>query len=145
MASVPSHEQEVVLSGSSHAAAPAPPAEAHQLDFWLGEWELTWEGGGRGRNRITRILDGQVIQEQFTEVATDPDDSKPLRGLSVSVYVPSLGAWRQTWVDNTGNYMEFLGGYADGKLTLSMDRIVDGRPTTYRMVFYNIAAQSLDW
>jgi hypothetical protein len=26
-----------------------------------------------------------------------------------------------------------------------MERAVNGRPTSYRMVFYNIAKQSLDW
>jgi hypothetical protein len=138
-----SPEQDV--GGVAHAAPPDLPAEAHQFDFWLGDWDLTWAGGGRGHNRITRILDGQVIQEQFTELATDPNDTKPLHGLSVSVYAPSLGVWRQTWVDSTGSYMDFLGGYADGKLTLSMERAVNGRPTRYRMVFYNIAAHTLDW
>jgi hypothetical protein len=145
MASVPPHGQEVVISNSSQSAPPDLPAEAHQFDFWLGDWDLVWEGGGRGHNRITRILDGQVIQEQFTGFATGSDDIKPLLGLSVSVYAPFLGAWRQTWVDSTGNYMDFLGGYDDGKLTLSMERTVTDRPTRYRMVFYNIAAHTLDW
>jgi hypothetical protein len=143
MSSEPLQEEDAI--GGAHAAPPDVAAEAHQFDFWLGDWDLTWEGGGRGRNRITRILDGRVIQEQFTGFATDPNDTKPLLGLSVSVYVPSLGAWRQTWVDSTGNYMEFVGGYGDGKLKLSMERTVNGRLTQYRMVFYNIAAHTLDW
>jgi hypothetical protein len=24
---------------------PALPKEARQFDFWIGEWDLTWEGG----------------------------------------------------------------------------------------------------
>jgi hypothetical protein len=133
--------------GSANTSLPDQPnvsAESQQFDFWLGDWDVTWAGGGRGRNRVTRILDGQVIQEEFTAFAASPN-TKPFLGLSVSVYVPAIAAWRQTWVDNTGNYMEFIGGFADGKLTLSMERTINGRPASYRMVFYNIAKQSLDW
>ena len=120
------------------------PGEAQQFDFWLGEWDLTWDGGGRGSNSISRILDGQVIQEQFTSFSTSADE-KPFRGLSLSVFVPELGRWRQTWVDSGGNYMDFLGSFDNGKMALSMERTVNGQPTTYRMVFYNVAERSLDW
>jgi hypothetical protein len=117
--------------------------QAHQFDFWLGEWDLTWEGG-RGSNSISRILDGQVIQEQFTSFPTSADD-EPFAGLSLSVFVPELGKWRQTWVDSSGNYMDFVGSFEHGRMTLSMERTVSGQPTTYRMVFYNLADRSLDW
>jgi len=37
--------------------------------FWIGEWALTWDNAdgtkGRGTNRIEKILDGKVIQENF--------------------------------------------------------------------------------
>jgi hypothetical protein len=42
--------------------------ENEQFDFWIGEWELTWAENGRGRNVITKILDGKVVQEQFTSL-----------------------------------------------------------------------------
>jgi hypothetical protein len=144
MSGAPLHSQDETTTDASVAGPPALPAEAHQFDFWLGDWDLTWEGGGRGRNRISRILDGQVIQEQFSGSTARLDD-RQLLGLSVSVYVPALGAWRQTWVDSSGNYLDFIGTYADGKLTLSMERAVNGRPAKYRMVFYNIATDTLDW
>lgn len=117
--------------------------EARQFDFWLGEWDVTWEGGA-GTNSVTRILDDAVIQERFTGFPASPGE-QPLLGLSLSVYDAGLGKWRQTWVDNTGAYMDFVGGYADGKLTLATERMVDGRPIISRMVFYNIAADALDW
>ncbi|HEV8190872.1 MAG TPA: hypothetical protein VGP82_05240 [Ktedonobacterales bacterium] len=119
------------------------PAEARQFDFWLGEWDLTWEGGS-GTNCITRIFDGQVIQERFAAHRDDPN-VPPLQGLSVSVFDSALGKWRQTWVDNNGSYMDFVGGFSDGKMALYMDRTMNGKASTYCMVFYNIAGNSLDW
>jgi hypothetical protein len=144
MSGAPLHTQDEATTDASAADPPELPAEAHQFDFWLGDWDLTWEDGGRGRNRISRILDGQVIHEQFSGFATRPD-VRPFLGVSVSVYVPAIGAWRQTWVDSSGNYLDFIGTYADGKLTLSMERVVNGRLAKYRMVFYNIASDTLDW
>lgn len=37
-----------------------------ELDFWLGEWDVTWEGG-HGTNRLSRILRDRVILEEFDE------------------------------------------------------------------------------
>jgi hypothetical protein len=36
-----------------------------QFDFWLGEWDCTWAEDGKGSNRVERILDGKIIQENF--------------------------------------------------------------------------------
>ena len=56
------------------AQAPPQPAcsqpEAHQFDFWVGTWDLTWPAGGgqpagKGVNTITRTFDGCVVQENF--------------------------------------------------------------------------------
>ena len=49
------------------------------LDFWLGDWQATWDGGS-GRNQVTREVGGQVIVERF-EAAGD----EPFSGISVSV------------------------------------------------------------
>ena len=85
--------------------------ELRQFDFWLGEWDLTWGESGRGINRITAVLDNRVIQEEF-----DGTPSTPLRGLSVSTYNAQMGKWQQTWVDNTGSYLDFVGEFVDGKM-----------------------------
>lgn len=31
---------------------PRSAPEARQFDFWIGEWELTWDKGGKGFNII---------------------------------------------------------------------------------------------
>jgi hypothetical protein len=120
--------------------SPCEQAEARQFDFWLGNWDLTWGEEGRGTNRISLILDGCVIQEEF-----DGTPSISLKGVSISTFNAALGKWQQTWVDNSGGYLDFTGGFVDGKMILSREAIVQEKPIKQRMVFYNIAENELDW
>lgn len=107
-----------------------------QFDFWLGEWNAIWEGGS-GINRVSLAFDGKVVQENFTA----PD----LIGMSVSVYDAERKLWCQTWVDNTGSYLDFTGTFENGKMTLSRDAIVKGAACKQRMVWYNIMPNEFDW
>ena len=112
-----------------------------QFNFWLGNWNLTWADSGVGTNRVSTILDNHVIQEEF-----DAHPSGTLRGLSVSVYVPQIGKWKQTWVDSDGSYLDFVGEFADGKMELRRSATAaDGRVISQRMVWYNIEPNELDW
>lgn len=117
--------------------------KAKQFDFWLGDWNLTWDENGRGRNIISKILDEKVIQEQFTSL---PDDATPpFVGLSLSVFDAQTGQWQQTWVDNQGGYLDFKGGMAGDKMILSRPAVIEGQPVQQRMVWHNIQADALDW
>ena len=116
------------------------PPEFHQLDFWLGDWEVSWEADGAGTNKVERILDGQVIQESF-----DAGPEMPFRGLSWSVFHKRTGGWRQTWVDTDGNYWNFEGEYRDGRMIFATDDVSDGRPVKLRMVFFDIQDDRLEW
>ena len=115
-----------------------PPEK--QFDFWLGEWDVSWGEGQGGINRVDKILDGKVIREQF-----DGNPAMPFRGMSLSVYDARAELWRQTWVDTEGNYWSFNGRFEDGRTTLSTEVEDDGKPALLRMVFFNIAADKLDW
>ncbi len=112
----------------------------NQFDFWLGEWELRWAEDRKGINTITKILDGRVIKESF-----DGRPSMNLVGQSYSVYVEPLGLWKQTWVDNEGSYLDFTGGFKDGRMTLSREAIRDGKKFLQRMVWHNIEKDRFDW
>ncbi len=109
----------------------------NQFDFWLGEWEVTWGEDGTGTNRVTRILDGRIIQENFS--------GGDLRGLSLSAYDPERKLWCQTWVDNNGTYLDFTGKFEDEKMILSREAVVKGEACKQRMVWYNIDTNLLDW
>jgi hypothetical protein len=117
--------------------------EGEQFDFWIGEWDITWAENGRGRNVITKILNGKVIQEQFTSLPAD--GSPDLVGMSVSVYNAQTAQWQQTWVDNQGSYLDFVGGLAGDKMILSRQTVVKGEPVLQRMVWADIEPDSLHW
>jgi hypothetical protein len=133
------------LAQSPPPAGCASP-ESRQLDFWVGEWDLTWPGpagkpGGTGTNRVEKTLGGCVIEEHFT--ADGPD---ALIGHSVSVYSAREKVWKQTWVDNHGAYLDFTGGFKEGGMILSRHATgPDGKPRLGRMVYFNIKPDSFDW
>jgi hypothetical protein len=121
-------------------ATPEPSPEASQFDFWLGEWDCTWGDGERGSNSVQAIMGGFVVLEQF-----NGEPAMPLHGMSVSVYTPALKQWRQTWVDDEGNYLDFAGEFQDGRMVLARTAVEEGEHVRQRMVWYNIVPDSLDW
>jgi len=108
-----------------------------QFNFWLGEWDCTWGENNKATNIVLHIMDGKIIQENFS--------APELKGMSVSVYDPERKLWCQTWVDNSGSYLDFTGGFNNGKMILSRDAIVRGEACKQRMVWYNIEADQFDW
>ncbi len=131
------------LPPAAAAQAPAPAGcdtpEARQLDFWVGDWELSYEGG-TSRNRITKTLGGCVILEQFTGAP-----GTKLDGTSVSTFDRASGLWRQVWVDNTGAWLDFTGGTDGGDRTFERELTKDGKRIRQRMVFREVKADSLKW
>lgn len=133
---------------SSMQAPPNPCAapEQKQFNFWVGEWDLIWPGQkpgetGHGGNSIRRIMEGCVVEERFTG-----GDAMHLRGMSVSTFVTRAGKWKQTWVDNEGGYLDFVGEFKDGQMSLSREAIgPDGAKILQRMVWKNISPKELDW
>jgi hypothetical protein len=126
-----------LAAGGPQAPSPCAAAERRQLDFWVGEWDLTWPDGGKGTNVIRRDMDGCVITERF--------ESATLKGMSVSTYDPATKRWLQTWVDSNGSYMTFAGGLEGGRMALSRDATIAGKPVIQRMIWSNVSADSLDW
>ncbi len=114
-------------------------AASGQFDFWVGDWILSWEGG-TGRNRISAVLDGAVILEEFS---ADPPEE--LRGMSVSTVSSETGDWRQTWVDNTSGYLDFRGGLRDGEMILEREGLAKGEKIRQRMVWTDITPDALTW
>lgn len=135
---------------AADATTPVPPAappscdtpEHHQMDFWVGTWKLTWQGGS-GTNRVTKEYNGCVIHEVFTQDKISPPPL--LNGSSLSSYQPMNMMWRQTWVDDQNGYLHLSGGpQADGTFRLQTVRM--GRePHMTRMIFEDITHDSLTW
>jgi hypothetical protein len=118
--------------------------ESKQLDFWVGDWELATVGQnapGKSRNRITKILDGCAILEEF-----DGAQGSKLVGRSVSTYDRASAKWKQTWVDNTASYLDFEGGLVEGDMSFWREAMQkDGRKQRQRMVWKDVKADSLKW
>jgi len=130
----------ISMQVTTPAAAAEQDSRADQFDFWLGDWELTSQGKPTGTNRITREYDGAVIIEHFSGTP-----HIKLNGMSVSVFKAKTGKWHQTWVDNQGGYLDFVGEFGDGKMILSRRANVRGKDILQRMVWHNIQEDSLDW
>jgi hypothetical protein len=116
--------------------------DGSELDFWLGQWAVSWDGGA-GTNRLERILGGHVIHEQFEGVSSG--DSGALHGQSWSVFEPARELWRQTWVDDQGGYFDLIGGRVDGWFAFVRDAPERGGQARQRMVFRDIEPDRCRW
>jgi hypothetical protein len=86
-------------------------------------------------------LDGCVVQENFSSQA-----SIPLRGTSVCIFDTNAGKWKQTWGNNEGAYLDFVGEFKEGQMILEREAIgKDGKKSLQRMVGKNIAVSEFDW
>ena len=125
---------------------PCTSPESRQFDFWVGDWDATWPAGGgspagKATNHVVRLMDGCVTQENF-----DGRGSNGLVGMSVSTYVARFGKWKQTWVDNQGAYMDFVGEFKDGQMLLAREVVTPkGQKLGQRMIWKNITPDAFDW
>jgi len=120
---------------------PCNAPECSQFDFWVGEWDLTWNDTSKGSNSIRKILNDCVINENFSNPVNN------YSGMSWSVYDPQKREWKQTWVDNQNGYIILTGKYSNGEMILSTGPVISpqGKKVVSRMVFYHIKPDSFDW
>ncbi len=95
-------------NGQSPCAAP----QASQFDFWLGDWNLTYNDTLHATNHIEKIMGGCTVQENFH----DPNGN--YNGKSWSVYNKNYNQWQQTWIDNQGGYVALTGGMQGDSMVL---------------------------
>jgi len=132
----------MIVATHAHAQGCDSP-ESHQLDFWIGDWQLSYTEDGKAatsRNRVTKILDGCVVLEEF-----DGAPGAPLKGRSVSMFDRASGRWKQTWVDNSGAYLDFTGGLEDGHMVFSREARRGAKRFLQRMVFDEVTRDGLRW
>ena len=133
---------------------PKPPAACTEathraLDFWLGEWDLVvrtrkspeseeWSEA-IATNHVSTSLGGCVVEEDFRAGGVEP-----WAGRSLSIF--SEGKWRQTWVDDQGSYLTFVGGPVGSDFVLTGEpKTKDGVTKQMRMVFFDITRDVLSW
>ena len=112
-----------ISSASAVARAAAPPAapcaapEYHQLDFWVGKWEVHPNGAEKiiAHSLIEKRYTGCAIRENWMPVGKELEGG----GGSLSLYDSRLKKWRQTWVDSSGTRVDLDGGFADGIMSIT--------------------------
>jgi hypothetical protein len=129
------------VTGPNGVRAGTDPLGPGALDFWLGRWLVSWSGGGHGTNTVQRILADRAIEESFE--GRDPESV--LLGRSLSVRDEADGRWRQTWVDSTGAYLDFVGVDVEGRIAFERETTVGGVPVKQRMVWLDVEPDALRW
>lgn len=102
------------VQAQSAASAPQrPPActtdpERHRFDFWLGEWDVTTQGGSPvGSSVIQSVSRGCALLENWTSRGGG-------QGKSLNAYNPRLHQWQQFWIGADGGVTEYRASRVDG-------------------------------
>ena len=108
----------IALAAAQAAAPPpAPPAcsepEYHQLDFWVGRWDVYPTGKDKlvAHSLIEKVY-GCAVRENWMPLSNQP-------GGSLSVYVPGEKHWEQFWIDSSGIRAFFTGGWNGNAMVIS--------------------------
>lgn len=96
-------------AGFELPAAPSPAAGCvdplyHQLDFWLGDWNVMG-----ARNDIRSRLGGCIVEENWAGSE---------RGTSFNMYDAQAALWTEVWVDTDGNNLVMHGGWNGTRMVL---------------------------
>ena len=102
---------------------------ARDLDFWVGSWECYNPAGQMaGTNVITRTLDDCVIEESW-------NGTLGMSGRSFNYFDQTTGKWHQTWVDDKGGSLRFVGTLVEGAMVYERtSEDAEGRTTHHRMI-----------
>jgi hypothetical protein len=97
-------------------AAPLPPPEAHQFDFWVGDWDVfDSDGKAAGSSHVEFIAEGNGILENWT-------DASGTTGKSLNVYNVGKKCWQQFWVGDATPVLELSGTLVGTSMVLSGER-----------------------
>jgi hypothetical protein len=94
--------------GAGGDAACSMNAESRQLDYWLGEWKVTYPGApGGSTSKVDLELDKCVIAENW-------DGGKGHSGKNMFAYSADDKSWHGMFADNQGRVHVFEGKVAGG-------------------------------
>ena len=112
------------------------------FDFWLGTWDVSWDGDGgqrqSGANSVT------LVNGTIRELFTDADGAHPYIGASISRWDAGEGCWLQDYWDNRGYSAIFRGSRTGDRMIL--ERVPGPRPGPMtRLVWSDIKPASIVW
>jgi hypothetical protein len=108
-----------LFSVSSEAASqlqrsggPCADAKHHQLDFWIGHWDVFDHKGHLVAHSLIEPVYGCGIRENWMPLNNQP-------GGSLSIFVPEKRRWEQFWIDSSGARVIFTGGWTGRAMILT--------------------------
>ncbi len=111
--------------------------EAHQLDFWLGQWVVSSSGGGTGAHSdISATVEHCAIIEKWT-------DQFGGTGTSMNFFDPGSRLWRQIYVADGGTILDYAGTFHDGAMWFDSVRPIIGNGPKTRLVFHRVGADTV--
>ena len=134
-----------VSAAQNNNQPPCSSPQASQFDFWLGDWNLTYNDTLHASNHVEKVMGVCTVQENFYDPNTN------YNGKSWSVYNKNYNIWQQTWIDDQGGYIALTGGMqGDSMVLTTQEKNVHSSisPTgkiVSRMVYHNITKDSFDW
>ena len=118
----------------------ASEPKARQLDFWVGEWNVTGPQGPAGTSSVQLILGSCVVFENWMGRMGD-------EGKSFNIYNAPTDEWQQYWVTDRAQASNLFtqGVYADGKLQYRHSEFKgpDGKAYLRRLTFFNLDADNV--
>lgn len=106
--------RQLIQNGGVNSARPpgCNTPESHQLDFWLGEWDIVNTGrpGITAEATIKSANQGCTILEEFRNFRAN-------HGNGVFAYDTSVNKWRQAYSSASGLFMLAEGNFTNGALT----------------------------
>jgi hypothetical protein len=114
--------------------------EARQLDFWVGTWDVHHPETGQrlGENVIEPMLKDCALMENWT-------GGSGSSGKSLNFYDPQRKTWRQVWVSDRGNVLDYRdGAFSDGAMRFQGITLSESGDTTWqRLTFVDVAPDTV--
>ncbi len=116
--------------------------EAHQFDFWIGDWVVTPWGTPAsvpaiGTNTITAQLEHCLLLEEWTA-------ANGSKGKSFNFWDTSRNAWRQVWTSGDGQSLDYEGQFADNAMRFTGWTLdAKGVRVLQKLTFFRIARDTV--
>lgn len=113
-------------------------SESRQLDFWLGDWTVTYPGmPGSAASNVALTLDKCLLTESW-------DGGKGHSGKNMFAYSSDDKSWRGLFADNQGRVHVFEGKVAQGSAEFTgPSRSPNGQAVLNRIKVVRVAANKV--
>ncbi|MGB5983305.1 MAG: hypothetical protein WBG46_14280 [Nonlabens sp.] len=101
------------------------------FDFWEGDWIVKNKNGEIvGENTITKKENNCMLEEKWR-------GSKGSSGTSINFYNKADDTWNQTWVSNSGNFLQLKGKIIGNKMVLKSELIQGKKGKYYNQISWS--------